>query len=303
MYPNDSYRPSGFGGFSLFPPVIKNLLLINFVVFLVYNILLPFIKVDYYTADRIITRYFALMPFDSGFYVWQLISYQFLHGDFWHIFFNMFALWMFGMEIESMWGSKKFLIYYLSCGIGGALLHMILSPMLFDRMAPTVGASGAIFGIMLAFAMLFPNRYIFIYFLIPVKAKYLIAFLILLEFLSVGDAGFIARLVHLGGALTGFAFLMFDRSTRTNFDFRRMVDSFKKPGATGRSGQFRKNPYSQKEPVREAEFYEINKNKNDNDIEVTQEEIDRILDKISQSGYQNLTEKEKRILFEASKKS
>ncbi|MDP1994439.1 MAG: rhomboid family intramembrane serine protease, partial [Ignavibacteria bacterium] len=155
-------------------------------------------------AEQVIIHWFALMPLGYGFQIWQLITYQFLHGGFSHILFNMFALWMFGAEIENTYGSKKFLIYYLACGIGAGLLHLFLSPVLTGALAPTIGASGAIYGVMIAFAMFFPDRLIFLYFFIPVKAKYFIAFMIVFEFLAVDSVGSgVAHLAHLGGALVG----------------------------------------------------------------------------------------------------
>ncbi|HEX2867479.1 MAG TPA: rhomboid family intramembrane serine protease [Ignavibacteriales bacterium] len=293
----DYYRPTGFGGFSFFPPVIKNLLIINVVVFLVNNLILSSITVDGVIASEKINQYFALMPLGHGFYIWQLITYQFLHGSFSHIFFNMFALWMFGMEIENLWGSKKFLIFYLVCGVGGGLTHILLSPVMSEMLAPTIGASGAIYGVMIAFAMMFPDRYIFIYFLIPVKAKYLIAFLVVLEFLSAGDMSLVAHLAHIGGAVVGFLFIILD--SRSGFSLRSVFSSFKKPYSS-RPPQFKRRPFRDEDKVVDADYYEINKKE---ESPITQEEIDRILDKISQSGYQNLTEREKKILFEASKRS
>lgn len=295
----DYYRPTGFGGFSLFPPVIKNLLIINAIVYLVNNLFLANIIIDGVPGEYIITRYFALWPLGSdSFYIWQLITYQFMHGNFMHILFNMFMLWMFGLEIENFWGSKKFLIYYLTCGVGAGLMQILLAPAFSGLAGPTVGASGAIYGVLIAFAMLFPDRYIFLWFLIPVKAKYLIVFFIVLEFLSLGNMDLVARFAHLGGALIGFIYIMFDRNT--NISFRRMFDSFKSTSSP--KSQFRRKPRESGSYVEDAEFYEIDSRKKGGS-EVTQEEIDRILDKISQSGYQNLTEKEKKILFEASKKS
>ncbi|MGE5412174.1 MAG: rhomboid family intramembrane serine protease, partial [Clostridiales bacterium] len=162
-------------------------------------------------------------------------------------------------------------------------------------------ASGAIYGVMVAFAMMFPDRYIFLWFLIPIKAKYLIAFFVVLEFLSVGSMDFVARFAHIGGAVVGFIFILLD--TRSQFSFRNFLGTFKKGGSSASSKnafQFRRRPLSTSKEVDDAEFYEINKKEKP---EVTQEEIDKILDKISQSGYQNLTEREKKILFEASKRS
>lgn len=295
----DYYRPTGFGGFSFFPPVIKNLLIINAIVYLINNLFLANIIIDGVPGEYIITRYFALWPLGSdSFYIWQLITYQFMHGSFMHILFNMFLLWMFGLEIENLWGSKKFLIYYLTCGVGAGLVQILLAPAFTGLAGPTVGASGAIYGVLIAFAMLFPDRYIFLWFLIPVKAKYLIVFFIVLEFLSLGNMDLIARFAHLGGALVGFIYMMLD--TKTNINFKKIFGSLKGPSSQG--NQFRRKPRENRTSVEDAEFYEIDSRKK-NSMEVNQEEIDRILDKISQSGYQNLTEKEKKVLFEASRKS
>ena len=252
----------------------------------------------------VLNKWFALNPFADGynFQIWQLITYQFMHGGFSHILFNMFALWMFGMEIENMWGSKKFLYYYLLCGAAAGLFQLFIPPLLGTTPAVTIGASGAIYGVLIAFGMLFPNRHIYLYFLVPVRAKYLIGFLIILEFLLIDSAGSnVAHLAHLGGALFGFLYIMFDKSIDAPFKRTLMGykgyspgESFKKP-FDNISEKFRKRYTS----TEDAKFYEINDKE---ESEISQEEIDRILDKISQSGYQNLSEKEKKILFEASKK-
>jgi membrane associated rhomboid family serine protease len=295
-----SYRP--FGGFSVFPPVIKNLLIINVAVFFIQmianNLMLGGQPLWY-----VLNMWFALNPISEGFnfQIWQLITYQFMHGGFSHILFNMFALWMFGMEIENIWGSKKFLIYYLVCGVAAGLAQLFISP-LYASPAVTIGASGAIFGVMIAFAMLFPDRHIFLYFLIPIRAKYLIGFLFILEIFWIGDAGSnVAHLAHLGGALAGFLFIMFDKSI--DVPLKRMLNisgyqrgnTFNNP-FSGLSDKFKKRSQN----IEDANYYDINHKKEGE--EITQAEIDAILDKISQSGYQNLSEREKKILFEASKK-
>lgn len=298
---NNSYRP--IRGFSVFPPVIKNLLIINVGVFFV-QMLASNLMVSGKPLGYILNIWFALNPISDGFnfQVWQLITYQFMHGGFTHIFFNMFMLWMFGMEIENILGSKKFLYYYLICGIAAGLAQLFIAP-LFSSPAITIGASGAIFGVMIAFGMLFPDRYIFLYFLIPIKAKYLIGFLFILELFWIGDAGSnVAHLAHLGGAIAGFLFIMFDKSI--DVPLKRMLNI----SSGYRSGSQFQNPFSglsdkfrkRVENVEDANYYNIN-HKNEGE-EITQQEIDEILDKISQSGYQNLSEWEKRILFEASKK-
>jgi membrane associated rhomboid family serine protease len=300
----DYYRPGGFGGFSFFPPVIKNLLIINGAVFLLM-LIMQNMSFDGMSAEDIIFRWFALMPLGHGFEVWQLISYQFLHGGFTHILFNMFALWMFGAEIENILGSRKFLLFYLLCGIGGGLLHLFLSPVLSTQLAPTIGASGAVFGVMIAFALMFPNRLIFIYFLIPVKAKYLIFFLVLIEVFSVdssmkGVDSSIAHLAHIGGALTGLIFILLDKDIHVALkDMFRTTKKSSTFFGSGYGPSTFSNPFAKKDKqVEDANYYDIN-NKEE---EITQEEIDRILDKIAATGYQNLSEKEKKILFEASKR-
>ncbi len=298
---NNSYRP--FGGFSVFPPVIKNLLIINVAVFFV-QMLASNLKLGGEPLGYLLNEWFALNPLGEGynFQVWQLITYQFMHGGFSHIFFNMFILWMFGMEVENIWGSKKFLYFYLICGISAGLAQLFISP-LFSIPAITIGASGAIFGVMIAFAMLFPDRYIFLYFLIPIKAKYLIGLLFVLEIFWIGDAGSnVAHLAHLGGAVAGFIFILLDKNI--DVPFKRMMNI---NSGYGSSKPFQ-NPFSsfsdkfkkRSNDIEEANYYDINQKKDDEKI--SQEEIDRILDKISESGYQNLSEREKRILFQASKK-
>lgn len=295
------YRP-GFGGFSVFPPVIKNLLIINVAVFFVQILGSEIIVSGDMALSQVLIKYFALIPIgvfsDTTFYPWQLITYQFMHGGFGHIFFNMFALWMFGMEIENMWGAKKFLTFYLLSGVVAGLCHLFISPLLGAAPAPTIGASGAVYAVLIGFALFFPERYIFLYFLIPIKAKYLIGFLIVFEFLAINSAhSNIAHLAHLGGALTGFLFIWFDKSS--HIDLKAMIkrNRFKSSASSGS----KYNIFNKDNDVQEAKYFDIKDSKDDK-LEVTQEEIDRILDKISQSGYQNLTAREKKILFEASKK-
>ncbi|MBI1939041.1 MAG: rhomboid family intramembrane serine protease [Ignavibacteriales bacterium] len=302
----DYYRPSGFGGFSFFPPVIKNLLLINIGVFIV-QLIFDNLMFGGLPGGYILNRYFALNPitgFDAAgipfnFQIWQIITYQFMHGSFTHILFNMFMLWMFGMEIENIMGSRRFLAFYLASGIGAGLVQLLVSPLLSDSLGWTIGASGAVFGVMIAFAMFFPDRYVFIYFLIPVKAKYLIAILVIFEFMSVSEPSVVAHLAHIGGAVSGFLFLILDK--KNHFGFRTLMNNFKKPKGFGSTYNFRRPAARQKNDIEDAEFYDVT-NKTENEDEVAQEEIDKILDKISQSGYKNLSNREKKILFEASKR-
>lgn len=293
----DYYRPQN--RFSFFPPVIKNLLIINVVVFLILEIGKSLI-IGNYNLALLIRDYFGLVGLypdrslgDVNFFPWQLVTYQFLHADFSHIFWNMFALWMFGMELENIWGSSKFLIYYLISGVGGGLMHLLLS----DSTGITVGASGCIYGILIASAMFFPNRPIYVYFLLPVKTKYFVAFFILKDLFMLSEVSMVAHLAHLGGALTGFLFIMLDSGNKISIS--SWINSYKRNKEAKPSFRRPFGTATRDKDVSEAEFYDINDKKED---EISQEDIDRILDKISSSGYQNLTEKEKKILFEASKK-
>lgn len=311
---SDYYRPTGFGGFSFFPPVIKNLLIINVVVFLIQILGEKIIASSGLTLSDMLTKYFSLIPlggFVAGtrgaelvewaFYPWQLITYQFMHGSFSHILFNMFSLWMFGIEIENYWGSKKFLYFYLTCGVVAGLCQLLITPLLVGLAAPTIGASGAIYGVLAAFAILFPNRLIFLYFFIPIKAKYLVTFLIVMEFMLIDSANSgIAHLAHLGGALAGLVFILADKNTHAEIKnlFRKSYYRTDRPFNPfgGMAERFKKS----RTDVEDAKFYDINSKHEEE--EITQADIDAILDKISRSGYQNLTDKEKKILFEASKK-
>ena len=149
---------------------------------------------------------FGLWPFNSdNFRPYQLFTHMFTHADFGHILFNMFNLWMFGRVLESVWGPKKFLTFYLICGVGAAVVHLAVQ-YLTGGYAPAVGASGAVMGVMVAFAYLFPNTELMLYLAIPVKAKWIILALIAFDlFAGLGRTGTgIAHWAHLGGAATGF---------------------------------------------------------------------------------------------------
>ena len=291
-------RPSFFGGgFSFFPPIIKTLIISNIVVFLI-TMLGGVYSIGGTSLSNIIMRFFALMPLGWGFLPWQLVTYLFLHGSFFHLFFNMFILWMFGMELENMWGAKKFLTFYLICGAGAGLIHMFVSP-IFAGIAPTIGASGAVYGVLLAFAMMFPDRMIYLYFLFPVKAKYFVGFLIILGlFMGIsGTRDGIAHFAHLGGALIAFLYILAERD---RIPVKRWFSQFKRKQSSD-------NLRYHQGGVQDAKYHDIKENKQTrqqmkDDPGIDQERIDAILDKISKSGYQNLTEEEKRILFEASQK-
>lgn len=294
-YSNSNYyRPSPFGGFKFFPPVIKTLLISNVALFLL-AVFFGMFRIGSIPLAAIINYVFALYPIGEGFQVWQLVTYMFMHGGFTHLFFNMFALWMFGMELENEWGSKKFLLYYMVCGIGAGISNLFVGP-LFGPAGPTVGASGAIYGVLLAFGLMYPDRPIFVYFLLPIRARYFVLLYIVLEVYAgvTGSSDGIAHFAHLGGAAVGFIFLLFDAN---RIPWQSWIGGWRtrivRPVGYGNSY----NRQSQR-TVSDARYYDVN----DDGESVSQERIDEILDKIGKNGYQNLTEEEKRILFDASKK-
>jgi len=180
-------------------PVVKNLMIIMGIVFLLQMF-----------VSRWFDLYFGLVPVLvwKKYFLWQLFTYIFLHGGFSHILFNLLALWMFGGELENYWGAKKFLFYFFFCGVGAGICTVIFSPYQF---VPTIGASGAIYGLLLAFGWLFPNRLIYIYFLFPIPAKYFVIIFGLIEFFSSmqGAGGGVAHLTHLGGLLFGLFYMAY----------------------------------------------------------------------------------------------
>jgi len=332
-----NYRRPGFGGFTLFPPVIKYLLISNIAIFLLQHFFFAALKAGSVNIGDEFIKNFALFDIHSPFFrPWQIFTYMFLHGSFSHLFFNMFALWMFGLELENLWGSKKFLLYYTICGLGAGIANLFLAP-LFTNIppnVPTVGASGSIYGVLVAFGYLFPNRYIYIYFMIPVKAKYLIILYMAIEVFSVASqsATGIAHIAHLGGAVVGFVYLYFTEK-RSKLDMFKFGDTsnlsgffsgFKKSSAKNKQeSQNSSAPPWKKEPpakssagsskpkevndAKKSSAYEdINDNKFENDMRRNEKEardkIDAILDKLSAKGYSSLSEEEKRVLFQESKK-
>ena len=292
--PGSYFRPSFFGGFQFFPPVIKSLLIANAAVFLGMMFLGNF-RIGDFLFEQFFFRTFALWPLGSGFGFWQLFSYMFMHASFTHILFNMLALWMFGMELENTWGSRKFLTYYLICGLGAGLSNLLVAP-LFTSVGPTVGASGAIYGVLLAFGLIFPDRLIFVYFFVPLKAKYFVILYMVIEFISVSSNDGIAHFAHLGGAIVGFIYLLSD-----GFHFSRLQSSprTKNVFSSWTAPRRSRNEY---ENVSEAQVYDIKDHQRKEEMQVTQQRIDEILDKISKAGYQSLTDDEKKMLFDASKK-
>jgi membrane associated rhomboid family serine protease len=192
------HRPSNF------PPIVKNLIIINVLVFVAQTM---------FDSEYSLTAKLALWPVDAPFFEpYQIATHMFTHGGFAHILFNMFGLFMFGRVLENVWGPKRFLFFYLACGIGAAATHLLMQYFMGTG-APTVGASGAVVGIFVAFAYLFPNTELLLFPIpVPVKAKWVALAYILIDLFGGfgqlrGDN--IAHFAHLGGALTGFIIVLY----------------------------------------------------------------------------------------------
>jgi membrane associated rhomboid family serine protease len=275
----NTFRPRPFANI---PPVVKNLLIINILMFLAFMLLRS-------TANTNLNQVLGLYYFKSEYFrPYQIVTYMFMHGDHWHIFMNMFMLWMFGRILEQVWGGKRFLIYYFFTALGAAAIHMLVlhlelgpilrdaaafnntpSPELFDIFikdyvgrpteqvvsfirawdndpgnasyadrailmvenwlntpgtginVPTVGASGAIFGILLAFGMIFPNMPLMLIFLpmFPIKAKYMVIGMGVIELIAglSWSSSNIAHFAHLGGMLFGFILIKYWNTSRQDF--------------------------------------------------------------------------------------
>jgi len=305
------------------PTITKNLLIINLIAFLA-TIVLELRGIDLKDIGGL--HFFMA----SDFHLYQLVTYLFLHANFMHILSNMFGLWMFGCVIENVWGSKKFLFYYISCGIGAGLLQEIAQLgsfyMTITAQDPsvsfgeifaigqqlshqlnawtTIGASGAVYAVILAFGMTFPNERLFIIpFPFPIKAKWFVLFYVAIEFFSaLGSSGDgVAHTAHLGGMLFGFLMIRYwNRHPSSGFDRGRGQQFFEnlKRNFEQRQRQHQQNNNNHMHAERgssKEDDREFNARKRQN-----QEEIDAILDKIRKSGYDSLTKEEKKKLFDAS---
>lgn len=322
---SEQYSPTGF---RVLPTVVKHLLIINVLMYLA-TITLPRFGID---LEELLALHFYKA---SGFRVYQLVTYMFMHGSFAHLFFNMFALWMFGNTIENIWGSKRFLFFYMVCGIGAGLcqeLVQFIQLQFYDISeeawgviisqggellkahqnwsdstlgnvnlivnTTTVGASGAIYGLLLAFGMMFPDSRIYLYFFIPIKAKWfvigyaVIELIMGLQSINPTSADNVAHFAHLGGMLFGLLLILYWRKhpAGPNKDFKKLKDIFQ-------SWKDRKKytPYEEvKDVPRSDEEYNYKKAQKER-------EVDAILDKVAKNGYGSLTDEEKDFLFKNSK--
>jgi membrane associated rhomboid family serine protease len=252
-------------------PAVKYLVLTNVGIFLLQQIAGD--------ANNAIVTYLGLTPdfFISHFAIWQLATYMFLHGGLWHLLINMLILYMFGVELEDHWGTREFLKYYFICGLGAGVLHLLIS---LGSPVPVVGASGAIYGLLAAFGILFPNRVLtlLLFFVLPVQilAKYLVMIFvgISLFYGIFGGENGVAHFAHLGGMLVGFLYLKLDwRFAAVGTWFHRQ--------SVNRRMKIERADRQREEQLRER--------------------VDAILDKINEVGYEKLSDEEKRALTQASR--
>lgn len=256
-------------------PWVKRLLIANTVVF----------ALTWVVGPGFIFEWFSFQPTKVLFRPWTPFTYMFLHGDFWHVFMNMLVLFFFGPPLESKWGSREFIRYYLVCGLGGVLLSFLFVSY------SIIGASAAVYGVMLAFAMAWPDAPIYVWGIFPVKAKWLVAFLVLVTFSSAfgGAGGGVAHFAHVGGFVAGFLYLKTDW---------RASQAIQNMGKAARARRFAIVPREEREAATGAR----RRRSDDVGERRTLDAVDRVLDKISAEGMASLTEQEKQLLDEVSKK-
>lgn len=245
--------------FDQLTPGVRGLIIANVALFLAF-MLLPAWLVEIFGLTPILVL--------TKVWLWQLLTYSFLHGSGWHLFFNMFALWMFGPHIERAWGTKRFLFYYGLCAFGAAATQFFVAPFQL-----VIGASGAIYGVLLAFGFLFPDTVIYLFFLFPFRAIQAVVIIALFTFVAaMGSGGArIAHFAHLGGMLTGFIYLRFP-VWRDRFNMWRLERRF----YYSRGHRPTKRLHSEDDSLRD--------------------EVDRILEKISSQGIQSLTDDEHKTM-------
>ena len=206
--------------------------------------------------------------------IWQPVTYMFVHGDFWHVAINMLVLFLFGSELETIWGRQGFIKYYLITGVGSGLVWLVFQSFA-SAPAYLIGASGAVYGILTAYGLMFPNRIVYIYFLFPVRVKWFVIILGAVAFFSsLGNHSNISHLTHLSGMIIGFSYMRF------NNQWKKMIFSLRKQ-------------ILEKKLKREENLQKKKK--------MLQKDVDQILDRINQVGYNGLTDSERSRLYAASR--
>tara|TARA_Y100000816_G_scaffold16351_1_gene10757 strand:- start:1 stop:828 length:828 start_codon:yes stop_codon:yes gene_type:complete len=254
-----SYKPT------LFTDAIKVLVTINFCIFVLQSIA---------RAENLFFPLFGLVPklVWSELMIWQPFTYMFFHGGIWHVLINMFVLWMFGNELERLWGKKFFLNYYFTTGVGAGLVTMIFG---LNSMTPIVGASGAVYGVLLAYGVIYPNRQVYLYGLIPIKSIWFVIGVGVIAFLSsFNEMSQISHLTHLSGMIIGYLLLKKPVRWKTLwFSISKRVMEYK----------------VQKEEKKVLQQH------------VIERDVDQILDKINREGFNSLSEEEQDRLYKGSR--
>ncbi len=254
-----SYKPS------LFTNAIKLLVSVNFGIFLLQSLS---------KSEMIFFQLFGLVPklIWSEFMIWQPVTYLFFHGGIWHVLINMFVLWMFGSELERLWGKLRFLKYYFITGIGSGIITALLN---LSSITPVVGASGAVFGVLMAYGITYPNRTIYLYGIIPIRSMLFVIAVGFIAFVSSFDGtSRISHITHLSGMVIGYLIL------KRRWQFNDIWFSIRKKTLEYQI---------QREERKISHRQELENN------------IDKILDKINDQGFKSLSDKEEKQLYENSK--
>lgn len=271
-----NYRDGGMiFGYQL-TPWVKRLLIANTIVFVLTWVI----------GRGFVLDWFSFQPTKIFIRPWTPLTYMFLHGDFWHLLMNMLGLFFFGTHLESKWGSREFIRYYLVCGLGGVALSFLFLT------NPTIGASAAVYGVLLAFAMTWPNAPIYVWGIFPVQAKWLVGFFVVVSFINAFGAagGGVNHFAHLGGFAAGFLYL------KADWRASQAIQGIQKAARGGR--RFAIVPREEQEEATSG----LNQESVDAAEETTLDAVDRVLDKISAEGMASLTEQEKQLLDQVSKK-
>lgn len=297
-------------------PAVKTILIINIVFYVLTYWITPMVPLAGH-SDWFM-NFNALHPVGyDGFAPYQYLTYMFMHGGWWHLFFNMWSMMIFGCAVEQMLGTKRFWIYYLLCGVGSALINQLITLLGIIYPAQLVGASGAIYGVMAAAAFYFPNNRLFIIPIpFPIKLKYLVGFYTVVEmYMGITSVDGVAHFAHLGGIIVGLLMLLIwknmdERKSKQSNNYwttstsygsgydkdKGMWEKLKESMSGSRKPKMRVTEYNTTNDTKAADHSYNARRKEEND------EIDRILDKIRKNGYQNLSEAEKAKLFDASKR-
>ena len=254
-----SYRPN------LFTNAIKILVSVNFGIFVLQTIS---------NAEALFFPLFGLVPkmVWSELMIWQPITYLFFHGGIWHVLINMFVLWMFGSELERIWGKSRFLKFYFMTAIGSGLITMLFS---LKSITPIVGASGAVYGVLLAYGLTYPNRQIYLYGIIPIKSIWFVIGIGFIAFMSsFNNLSQVSHITHLSGMFIGYLML------KRPFQWRTIWFSIRK---------------------KTLEYQVLQKEKKLSHIQKIEHDVDIILDKINREGFDKLSKDEQDQLYEGSR--